>query len=468
MNLMYTDLFNSQSKESQKEVKILGKHIKDFDSQAKAFVYQLETAGQSSIQISKPAKNTSSHSYILLQSLLYSHKLVSLEISIRDIPGAKRRVLLSSSTKEIAKNQMHCRIPLIDIPTGEWVNIIVDLGNIVDYLFNTSYMSIESIGFSAHCRIKRITTLKDPSAIVDNKQKLNGFNCAYYCLNLEYLNSISNGLIKKQSNLACDLNSRKTTSYSKGRLDVVSTQYSQSGNSATRNKSMSRIANDGNNKDKNLLKKDPIRKDYPKRNQSASKFKANANIPIGHGSLNRTMLKESKLKQSNGLSGGFSVSNTYSSSTGYIPLATKSRYTVGEEFHVIKEDTKEQNPRRKDNISLLNTAYIQGYSNGISELGKSIEEILTIETVERAPTKQSKNQEDKHEFNQDLYRYNSEDKISEGFKFSNLNIQESQSSPKQAIYNIRTDEKVKSPKYNQNPNFSPPFGSISIKKHGKS
>jgi hypothetical protein len=99
--------------------------------------------------------------FITFQIYLNTTKSFTIEIAISDTNNGKKRILLSACSKEFIINQLHCRIPIINIPTGIWINLSVDILSFVSECFKSqSFRAIDSICLSADCKIRRICGMR--------------------------------------------------------------------------------------------------------------------------------------------------------------------------------------------------------------------------------------------------------------------------------------------------------------------
>ena len=101
------------------------------------------------------------HGFITFQIFLNTTKSFTIEIAISDTNNGKKRILFSACSKEFIKNHLHCRIPIINIPTGIWINFSVDILSFVSECFKgQSFRAIDSICISADCKIRRICGMR--------------------------------------------------------------------------------------------------------------------------------------------------------------------------------------------------------------------------------------------------------------------------------------------------------------------
>ena len=65
---------------------------------------------------------------------------------------------------------MHCRIPIINIPTGTWINFSIDVLSFVTECFKgQSFRAIDSICLSADCKIRRICGMRQLYSISEEE-----------------------------------------------------------------------------------------------------------------------------------------------------------------------------------------------------------------------------------------------------------------------------------------------------------
>ena len=143
--------------------KFIGKNAKIYDNELKTYIHVLNIGALSKMQI--PINDKSSlnliHGFLTFQIYLNSTKSFTIEIAISDNNYGKKRILLSACSKEFIINQMHCRIPIINIPTNIWINLSIDILSFVSECFKgQSFRAIDSICLSADCKIRRICGMR--------------------------------------------------------------------------------------------------------------------------------------------------------------------------------------------------------------------------------------------------------------------------------------------------------------------
>ena len=118
------------------------------------------------------------HGFITFQIYLNTTKSFTIEIAISDANNGKKRILLSACSKEFIINQLHCRIPIINIPTGVWINFSIDILSFVSECFKgQAFRAIDSICLSADCKVRRICGMRQLYTLSE-EEFLNGDDTA--------------------------------------------------------------------------------------------------------------------------------------------------------------------------------------------------------------------------------------------------------------------------------------------------
>ncbi|OMJ70327.1 hypothetical protein SteCoe_31729 [Stentor coeruleus] len=100
--------------------------------------------------------------FLVLQIFIMPSQPFTLELVITDISNTKRRLVFSSTSKELITTPAHARIPNIVFARGTWANISIDMTRIVNLCFANTFRSLDSITISSFCKLKRIFTMKNP------------------------------------------------------------------------------------------------------------------------------------------------------------------------------------------------------------------------------------------------------------------------------------------------------------------
>ena len=171
------ELFNLQNKNLCSKWHFEGKYSKVFDPSLKCYEMILSTGNLSKMLIPKAKKNSKIKTlsifqgYVVFQLYLFTSKQFSIELAISDTTNAKRRLIFSSNNDNLVLNQLHCRIPIFELPIGKWVNLSIDILSFVSECFkNLTFRSVDYISLSMSGKVRYIFTMRTP--IIDNTVQL--------------------------------------------------------------------------------------------------------------------------------------------------------------------------------------------------------------------------------------------------------------------------------------------------------
>ena len=171
------ELFNLQNKNLCSKWHFEGKYSKVFDPSLKCYEMILSTGNLSKMLIPKVKKNSKIKTlsifqgYVVFQLYLFTSKQFSIELAISDTTNAKRRLIFSSNNDNLVLNQLHCRIPILELPIGKWINLSIDILSFVSECFkNLTFRSIDYISLSMSGKVRYIFTMRTP--IIDNMGQL--------------------------------------------------------------------------------------------------------------------------------------------------------------------------------------------------------------------------------------------------------------------------------------------------------
>ena len=167
------ELFNLQNKNLCSKWHFEGKYSKVFDPSLKCYEMILSTGNLSKMLIPKVKKNSKIKTlsifqgYVVFQLYLFTSKQFSIELAISDTTNAKRRLIFSSNNDNLVLNQLHCRIPILELPIGKWINLSIDILSFVSECFkNLTFRSIDYISLSMSGKVRYVFTMRTP--IIDN------------------------------------------------------------------------------------------------------------------------------------------------------------------------------------------------------------------------------------------------------------------------------------------------------------
>ena len=187
------------------------------------------------------------HGFLTFQIYLNTTKSFTIEIAISDNNNGKKRILLSACSREFTINQMHCRIPIINIPTGIWINFSIDILSFINECFKgQSFRSIDSICLSADCKIKRICGMRQLYTVSEEEYFKGNDNILpkgfIFPINVKYINF---NLDMNYINENMELNNIKNNNHiNKNRKSYAKTSQSK------RDSKLIKLLNNNQNQDK--------------------------------------------------------------------------------------------------------------------------------------------------------------------------------------------------------------------------
>eukprot|EP00794_Sanderia_malayensis_P018285 gene18284-20108_t len=165
---LFLDILSAQGKDFGSKCKIVGCSTsggqREFDKSIRSNVLLLEgESTRSKIVIPKDEKSSLyiSQPFLLFQINIPPGASFSLETVVADSSNQKRRILMSTSYKEISVTAFHVKVPLTVLKRGVWLNLCLDLSSFVSNSFNGQrYKALESIVVCANCKLRRIFSMK--------------------------------------------------------------------------------------------------------------------------------------------------------------------------------------------------------------------------------------------------------------------------------------------------------------------
>ena len=153
------ELLSLLRKETFKQWKNISKINVIYDTYAKSYCLEftkgnkIETIGNHSCNIVD--------SHLIVQMYVESMNNFSIELGIFDSSQTKKRIIFSSSCKELTLNQMHVRVPFCTLPLNKWINVEFDLESICGYFSGKNcFRSLDSLSIQFEGRLKKICTIR--------------------------------------------------------------------------------------------------------------------------------------------------------------------------------------------------------------------------------------------------------------------------------------------------------------------
>lgn len=163
-NGSYVEIFNIQKKECIENWKISSPHIKKiYDRKAKGYVLSLiGNTVTTWMQLPSDLKEGLNllQSLLIFQLIVSKNKNFSLEVIIALASGDRKRIVVSTSQKNLHVTPLLAKLPFIWEQKGTWINLCFDLEVLSSDLWKEeTFSSIECITLHACCQLKRIFTL---------------------------------------------------------------------------------------------------------------------------------------------------------------------------------------------------------------------------------------------------------------------------------------------------------------------
>ena len=161
------EAFSVHGQDPLSKFKVLGPSgyvRKEYNKELKSFVICLE-GDAARTKVLFPKQKQSLHllqSFLVLQVYIPVGLNFAIEVTVLDSSNQKRRLLISTSNREVTINALHAKMPGSVIEQGVWLNLCLDLMSLVmDAFEGKHFLYTDSITISANCMLKRIFTLKD-------------------------------------------------------------------------------------------------------------------------------------------------------------------------------------------------------------------------------------------------------------------------------------------------------------------
>ncbi|XP_059169675.1 protein CFAP20DC-like isoform X2 [Physella acuta] len=161
----FFELFSLQGRDSMNNWKISNSGIKKtYEKEVKGYILALEGASATTkVQAPKDQKQslTLVQRFLVLQIYLSKGADFSMELSVTDLGNNKRRILLSTSQKEVQVTPLHAKVPLTIVKKAIWLNLTLDMVSLVGEMWTgQTFRSVDQISISANCRLRRVFTMK--------------------------------------------------------------------------------------------------------------------------------------------------------------------------------------------------------------------------------------------------------------------------------------------------------------------
>ena len=87
--------------------------------------------------------------FLIIQVFIPLSKDFAVELMMTNINNSKRRVVLSSSSKDLASTPLHAKLPLSIIKRDIWLNLCLDMRSLTNDMFsNQTFKALEEFTVS--------------------------------------------------------------------------------------------------------------------------------------------------------------------------------------------------------------------------------------------------------------------------------------------------------------------------------
>jgi hypothetical protein len=161
-HVQHSEILNTITKAGIKNCAFQGKTEYTFDNHCKGYILNL-VAGQITVPRSNKDSISLANPYIVIQWYVYPNKLLTLELSVSDLDGVRRRLIITQG-KQVIRNTLHARIPNSSLNRNIWTDLCIDIPSLFNLSFpKFTYRSLEGIFISGTVKLRKIISLLSPA-----------------------------------------------------------------------------------------------------------------------------------------------------------------------------------------------------------------------------------------------------------------------------------------------------------------
>lgn len=136
-----------------------------YEKNVKGYAVQLEgSTVTSKMQLPKTSKKPLhlTQKYLVLQVYVPAAKDFSIELAMTDTTGSKRRVLMSTSAREISITPLHAKLNISLVKRDTWLNLCIDLSSFIsDVFLKQTFKCLDLIVIAGNCKVRKIFTMRN-------------------------------------------------------------------------------------------------------------------------------------------------------------------------------------------------------------------------------------------------------------------------------------------------------------------
>ncbi|KAK2956110.1 putative Protein of unknown function (DUF667) [Blattamonas nauphoetae] len=169
----YMDLVTAQGKGSDGQFTYTGTMKKEYNKSIKSNEYIFTGSNLCKFNYPKGNKPLNlQQPFLVFQINIPTQSDFTILLNVTDLRNRKLRLHFSAANKIFTTHQSQAHIPLINLPRGEWIHLVLFVPNFFMHFFRETFLSIDTIELSSSFHLRRIFTLKscppppDPESLI--------------------------------------------------------------------------------------------------------------------------------------------------------------------------------------------------------------------------------------------------------------------------------------------------------------
>lgn len=136
-----------------------------YEKNVKGYAVQLEgSTVTSKMQLPKSNKQSLhlTQQYLVFQVYIPPAKDFSIELGMSDNSGSRRRILMSTSARDISITPLHAKLNISLVKRDTWLNLCFDLSSMLSDIFlKQTFKCLDLIVIAGHCKVRKIFTMRN-------------------------------------------------------------------------------------------------------------------------------------------------------------------------------------------------------------------------------------------------------------------------------------------------------------------
>lgn len=162
-----------------------------YEKNVKGYAVQLEgSTVTNKMQLPKNGKKSLhlTQRYLILQVYVPLSKDFSIELAMTDTTGSKRRVMMSTSAREISITPLHAKLNISLVKRDTWLNLCLDLASLVSDIFlRQTFKCLDFLVIAGNCKVRKIFTMRNqpPDTTASDCESIEYSHAKQSCFQLE-------------------------------------------------------------------------------------------------------------------------------------------------------------------------------------------------------------------------------------------------------------------------------------------